>query len=681
MYSGGMENKGFLQTTVPPDWSQMTADRARDDINYALRVSRANIEAIKAVADEDLTFDNSVRALEHADDILDSAWLYLNHLESVMTSPELRRAVNDLLPEVSRFSSSVILDEVLYAKISAFAASKAAENLDGEERILLRETLRDFEEEGANLPPEKKKRLFEINEALGRLGQKFSENELDSTKSFYLHVEDEDGISGVPSTAVEIAAKAAMERGLKGWVFTLDYPSYSPFISYAQSDILRKKIWSAAVAVASEGKFDNRPILAEMLALREEKAKILSFENYADYTLSRRMARSGQRALSFVEDLRAKFAPAFEEEWRRLQEFAKKCGCGEIMPWQTAYYAEKMRKSLYDFDPECLRDYFPFNKVLEGLFRIAKAVFGLEICKSDLPPRAWHASVELYDVRRNGKLIGRFYTDFVPRRQKRSGAWMNLLKPACGDEPALGVIAGNLTEPSSYKPALLSFGDVSTLFHEFGHLAHFMLMDAREPALRDVAWDFVELPSQIMENWCADKQCLDMIASHWRTGEKIPDSLFEKFERAQKFEGAMACMRQLSFAKLDLLLHIYPRRFLDSGDLEKAAREAIGDCLHKFSVPVPTILPRFSHIFGGGYAAAYYSYKWAEVLDADAFTRFKKEGLLNGKTGADYVEKILRVGKRVDPEKAFENFMGRPPDSKALVERTLEPDLPPRDKQ
>ena len=649
----------------------MTADRAVADVRQALEAARKNIDAIKNTPDAALTFENSVRTLEHADDALDTAWVYLNHLESVATSPELRKAVNELLPDVSNFSSSVVLDEALYAKILAFSRSAAAQNLDEEAQILTRETLLDFEEEGAALPPEQKKRLFEINSSLSQLGQKFSENELDSTKKFFLHIDKKEDTAGLPPTVLDIAAKAAAERGLGGWVFTLDYPSYSPFISHAENDELRKKMWLAATQTATEKEFDNRPIIARMLALREEKAKILSFKSYADYTLSRRMARNGKTAFNFVEELRGKFADAFAREWDALSGFARKNGCCEVMPWQTAYYAEKLRKSRFDFDPEVLRDYFPFNSVTEGLFKIAKKIFGLDISKSTITPTAWHPSVELFDIFRNGKLIGRFYTDFVPRKQKRSGAWMNLLRPAEDGQPALGVIAGNLTEPSAYKPALLSFNDVSTLFHEFGHLVHFMLMDAREPALRDVAWDFVELPSQLMENWCADKECLDIFARHWQTGEKIPDALFEKFDKSRKFEGAMACMRQLSFAKIDLLLHIAPREFLDAPDLEERARAAIADCVHKFPIPVPTILPRFSHIFGGGYAAAYYSYKWAEVLDADVFTRFKKEGLLNEKTGADYVEKILKVGKRVPPEKAFENFMGRPPSMDALVARTI----------
>ncbi len=664
--------EGFLQKTIAPDWTKMTPQRAESDIKKALEIAKNNLANIKELPDETLSFNNVIRALDRACVDLNRAWTYLNHLESVMTSPELRESLNKLMPEVSEFFSSILLDEKLFAKVSAYAQTSEAKNLVGEEKILLEETLKDFEEEGAKLSPEEKKRLMEINTALSLKGQKFSENELDSTKGYILHITDENDLRNIPQTAIDVAKSAAQERNLSGWIFTLDRPSYAPFITYAENDELRKQIWQASTKIATSGKFDNRPLIREMLQLREEKAKLLSFKNYADYTLSRRMAKSGANALKFIESLREKFAKPFENEWLQLQSFASKLGNEHIEPWQSAYFSEKLRKEKYEFDSEQLRPYFPFNAVIGGLFKIAKTLFGLEIERSPSNSGAWHESVELFDMKKDGELIGKFYTDFIPRKQKRSGAWMNLLSPAVDAKPALGVIAGNLTEPVGNKPALLSFDDVATLFHEFGHLVHFMLMNAQELSLRDVAWDFVELPSQIMENWCSDKECLDLFAAHWQTGEKIPQELFDKFKRSEKFAGAMACMRQLSFAKLDLLLHINPQEFLNAEDLETKAQQAIADCVHDFDTQVPTILPRFTHLFGGGYAAAYYSYKWAEVLDADAFTRFKKEGLLNPKTGADFAEKVLKVGKTVPPEKAFENFMGRAPNVDALVERSIE---------
>ena len=666
--------KGFSQKSIPPNWLEMSPEQAEKNIKCELEKARKNLEAIKSIKDEDLTFANSIRALDRACVDLNRAWTYLNHLESVMTSKELRDALNALVPTISEFFSSILLDEKLYAKVSAYAQTQEAKSLVGDQKILLEETLQDFQEEGANLPSKEKKRLLEINKQLSLKGQKFSENELDSTKKYSLHITDENDLKSIPQTAINIARATAKERGLDGWVFTLDRPSYAPFITYAENDNLRKEIWQASTEIATQEPFDNRPIIREMLQLRKEKAMLLSFKNYADYTLSRRMAKNGDTALAFIENLRKKFAPAFEKEWQMLQDFADKTANGTIKPWQSAYFIEKLRKEKYDFDTEQLRDYLPFDAVINGMFKIAKTLFGLDITKSSSNVGAWHKTVELYDISKDGKLLGKFYTDFVPRKQKRSGAWMNLLSPATEDSVALGVIAGNLTEPVDDKPALLSIDDTSTLFHEFGHLMHFMLMDSPELSLRNVAWDFVELPSQIMENWCSDKACLDIFASHWKTGKKIPDELFEKFKRSEKFTGAIACMRQLSFAKIDLLLHINTQDFLDADDLETKAQNEIADCSHKYEIAVPTILPRFTHLFGGGYAAGYYSYKWAEVLDADAFTRFKKEGLLNANTGKDFVEKILKVGKSISPEKAFENFMGRKPNVDALVERSLEPE-------
>ncbi len=666
-----MQNTSFLQTTVPPNWQEMTADKAHADIRSALIEARKNLDNIKNIPDENLNFNNTIRALDRSSVNLDRAWTYLNHLESVMTSPELRKALNDLMPEVSDFFSSILLDDTLYAKISAYAKTSEASNLQGEEKILLSETLKDFQEEGAMLSPEQKKRLREINTLLSLKGQKFSENELDSTKEYFLHITDEKDLAGLPQNAIEIASKTATQRDLKGWVFTLDRPSYAPFISYAENDELRKQMWEASSKIATSGKFDNRPIIKEILALRDEKAKLLSFKNYSDYVLSRRMAKNGDNAIDFIERLHQRFVDTFKKEWQDLEDFAKTLGCTSIKPWQASYFSEKLRKQKYDFDPEQLRDYLPFDNVINGMFEIAKTLFGLKIEKCSDNANAWHESVDLYNIYRQDKLIGKFYTDFIPRKQKRSGAWMNMLSPAIDTSVPLGVIAGNLTEPSCDKPALLSHDDATTLFHEFGHLIHFMLMDAKELSLRNVAWDFVELPSQIMENWCLDKQCLDIFAKHWQTGEKIPEDIFAKFKRSQKFAGATACMRQLSFAKIDLLMHTQTQKFVEATDLEELAQASIAEYRHNYNMTVPTILPRFTHLFGGGYASAYYSYKWAEVLDADAFTRFQKEGLLNAKTGADFVDKILRVGKTVPPEQAFENFMGRPPSIEPLVERSI----------
>ena len=418
--------------------------------------------------------------------------------------------------------------------------------------------------------------------------------------------------------------------------------------------------------------------MREILALRSENSALLSKDNFADVILARRMAKSGKTAMAFVDSLTEKFEDSYKKEWNELVAFARKngyLGADEKMPpWRIAYVAEKLRASEYGFDPESLRPYFPLEAVVKGMFEICNKLYGLEICESTLENDAWHSAVKLYEVRENNKLLGLFYADFFPRQQKRAGAWMNLLSQRNGDNVALGLIALNATEPTNEKPALLSIDDVETLFHEFGHLIHFMLMDSEEVGLREVAWDFVELPSQIMENWCHFKNCLDIFAKHWQTGEKLPDELFAKFDASRKFMGASASMRQLSFGKIDLSMHTNPQLYLNAESIEKTAQETLKRYSRDTSEASPTILPQFTHLFGDavGYAAGYYSYKWAEVLDADAFTRFEKEGVLNSSTGKDFADKILRVGNTIDPDQAFRNFMGREPDVEALVNRSVD---------
>ena len=376
------------------------------------------------------------------------------------------------------------------------------------------------------------------------------------------------------------------------------------------------------------------------------------------------MAKSGKNALNFVESLRGKIAPYFESDVREIESFAEK---SPIDPWNSAYLSEKLRKQKYDFNSEDFRPYIVLEGAMQGMFELVNKLYGLSVKKSQA--ESWDDSVMFFDVfDEGGKKLASFYADLFPRKGKRQGAWMNLLKEDSDENPKLGIIAANFNEPSADTPSLLNHDELSTLFHEFGHLVHFILMNCPEKGLRYVAWDFVELPSQIMENWCNKKEVLDTFCAHYKSGEKLPDNLFKKFERAQKFRAATACMRQLSFAKIDLEMHANTPKFLGA-NIEELAQETLKDYKQKFSQTPHTILPHFTHIFGDpvGYAAGYYSYKWAEALDADAFSRFEKEGLFNRKTGMDFADKILRVGASVDPEKAFENFMGRAPDFDALV--------------
>ena len=667
----------FLQRECPPNWGLMKADCALDDVKKAISTAKSNIESIKS--QKTPTYENTIRALDRATMDAKRVWTDVNHLESVADTDELRCAVNAAMPLVSEFYSSIPLDSGLYARVADYAKTGEALSLKGSGRRLLDETILDFELNGAGLSADKKKRLSQIETRLSLATQKFSENVLDDTKRFFLHLKDKSELSGLPDNAVKTAAKKAAERNLDGWVFTLEQPSFVPFMTYADSDALRERLWRASARLASDGEFSNWNLIREILSLRQEKAEILSRANFADVVLCRRMARDGKTAMKFVEDLHAKFKRPFEAEWKALLNFARSQNLadsdGLIPPWRVAYVSEKFRKNKYDFDPESLRDYFPMDSVLNGLFEICRRLFGIKVSKSELDCLAWDSSVEMFEMRsESGGLMGYFYTDFTPRKSKRAGAWMNLLSPRDAETPALGVIAGNLSEPLDGKPALLSYDDVLTLFHEFGHLIHFFAMDSSEIGLRNVAWDFVELPSQIMENWCRDKTALDLFARHWKTGEKIPEDLYAKFKKSLKFMGANAAMRQLSFAKIDLEMHMSAAKFAAAEDINGLALDVLKGYMHKYSVVPPVILPRFTHLFGDsvGYAAGYYSYKWAEVLDADAFTRFEREGIFNSATGREFAEKILRVGNEIPPEKAFENFMSRGPDVSALVERSVD---------
>jgi oligopeptidase A len=433
------------------------------------------------------------------------------------------------------------------------------------------------------------------------------------------------------------------------------------------------------VAVGAQAPHDNTGLLRRILALRAEKAALLGRSHFADLVLERRMAKSGARALAFLEDLRVRCAAAFARECRELEEAAHGAGAGPLAPWELAYRSEKLRRARYDFDAEALRPYFPMDRVIAGLFDLAGRVFSLRITERT-GVETWHPEVKFYEVRDGaGRHVGSFYADWHPRESKRGGAWMNYLvtggpRPDGTRAPHLGLICGNLTPPAGGKPALLTHHEVETIFHEFGHLLHHLLGEVEIKSLNgvNVAWDFVELPSQIMENWCWERDSLDLFARHFETGATIPADLFGKMIAARNFRSAAATTRQIALAKMDLLLHIRAAEFAGEADLEAKARAAIADCLIPTRPPAPTIVKRFTHLFSDpvGYAAGYYSYKWAEVLEADAFTRFRREGLFNPKVGAEFVARILSRGNGADPAELFRDFMGRDPDLQALLVRS-----------
>ena len=679
---------GFLSSAKLVDWSTLTSDRIEGDIGAALESAKTDIEAICQVEAGDATFENTFLALERAGETLSRAWSRVDHLTSVRDSEALREVYNKLLPAVTEFNSSIPLNARLWAALKGFAGKpEARAGLEGIERRYFEETIADFEQAGANLEDDKKARLEAINKELAQKTQKYSENVLDATNAYELVVADASRLEGLPESARQAAIQSARSKELGSeekpvWRFTLHAPSLLPVLKFAEDESLRKEIYEASSQVGLEAPYENTQLIRDILTLRSEKASLLGKDNFADSALERRMAKTGQRALSFVEDLASRSREAFEKEIDQLEEFAAlKSGTekGPLEPWSISYWAEKLRQENYDFDEEELRPYFPIDRVLDGMFRIAERLFCIRVASRE-SDSGWHEEVKVYDLfDQSGERLGYFYADWHPREEKRGGAWMNFLDtgaPASkgeAREPHVGLICGNMTAPIGDQVALLTQNEVETVFHEFGHLLHHLLGNVAIKSLSgvNVAWDFVELPSQIMENWCWDRESLDLFARHVETGKTIPDALFEKMLAARNFNAGIMMMRQLSLGKMDLEMHLNPETYCE-GDLDESIRETLRGYQAPTKTQPPSMVRRFGHLFSSpvGYAAGYYSYKWAEVLDADAFTRFEKEGVFNEDTGRAFRESILSQGNSRDPAELFEAFMGREPDPEALLRRS-----------
>ncbi len=683
-----MSSNPFLDPAFEIAWSRHTPDQIAPAVESALARAQAAIDAIAGRPVSEATYANTFLALEDATEELGRVWGKVTHLQSVSDSPALRDAHNAMLPQVSAFYAKIPLNAALWERLKAAAGTAEAGKLTGIHRRFLTETMEDFVQAGADLPADRRARLEAIQSELAQITQKYSENVLDATNAWQLLVDDEAKLAGIPDHAKAAARRNAEAKGLGTaeapiWRFTLHMPSLEPVMTYADNEDLRREMWSASVSVGAQSPYDNTALIRQILALRAEKARLLGRDHFADLVLTRRMAKNGQRALAFIEDLKNRSLGAFRRECDELEAFkAAKTGApaGPLKAWELGYWAEKMRRERYAFDEEILRPYFPLNRVIAGLFELAGRVFGLRIAERPAGAvEVWHPEVKFYDMHdARGRHLGSFYADWHPRESKRGGAWMGYLVtggPSADGQrrPHLGLICGNMTPPAGDRPALLTHREVETVFHEFGHLLHHLLGEVEIKSLNgvNVAWDFVELPSQIMENWCWERESLDLFARHHETGAPIPEDIFRKMLAAKNFRSACAMMRQIQFAKIDLVLHQRTADFLE-GDLEAKVKAEIADCLIPTVPEARTILRRFNHIFGDpvGYAAGYYSYKWAEVLDADAFTRFKREGIFNPEVGAAFVEHILSKGNSADPADLFQRFMGRGPDLGALLTRS-----------
>lgn len=677
--SEAQSNNPLLALQPPIPFDRISAEHVEPAVDALLEEARRDLRALES-GDVELTYEATLGALERLTERLGRAVNIVGHLESVASEPGLRDAYNAIQPKVSELFSGIPLSEGLWGLLQRYADTDEARSLQGARARVLKKTLDEFRREGAELEADGKRRLNEINVELGKLTSRFAQNVLDATNDYELLVEDAAALKGLPQDALEAAGESARQKGKQGYRLTLQAPSFVPAVTHLEDASLREQLYRAQYSRATREPYDNRPLIARILQLRAEKARLLGYASFADLVLEDRMAKRGDKAKAFVEDLRERTADAARRENVQLEAFRKQLegeAAPPLQPWDVPFYAEKLRKELFDFDEEELKPYFPLPRVLDGLFELVHRLYGIRVREvEDMP--TWDAAVRCYAVDdEDGTRLGTFYADLFPRENKRGGAWMNDFitggpLPEGGREGHVGVICANLNPPLGDKPALLSHSDVETLFHEFGHLMHHMLsrVEVRSLAGTNVAWDFVELPSQIMQNWCWEREALDLFARHYETGETIPRPLFDKLRRSRTFRAANAAMRQLGFARLDLALHIdyAPER---DGDVMAYARRIA----EAFSpVPLPrdyAMVAGFGHLFAGpvAYAAGYYSYKWAEVLDADAFSRFENEGLFSREVGREFRERILAQGDSRDPMDLFRDFMRREPKLEPLLQR------------
>jgi oligopeptidase A len=671
------DSNPLLRPNFRIPFDKIRAEHVEPAVEKLIALSQSRLEEI--ARPKPRTFKNTAGALDEMTDELDFALCVVRHLESVATTPELRAAYNAVEPVASAFYARIALHEGLWSAIKEFAATAEAASLTGVRKRYLKKTIDAFRRQGADLPPEGKARMEALDVELAQITTKYSEHVLDSTNAFEWITEDERQLAGLPESAMEAARDSAQDKGRAGWRFTLQQPSYIAVMTYLDDASIREHFYRAYQTRASSGEHDNRALIPRILELRAEKARMLGYADFPDFILEDRMAASGARAIEFLENLNRRTAKFFERENDALTAFRREIEGPPAPPlaaWDIAYYAEKLRKARYDFDEEMLRPYFPLESVLRGMFEIVGRLYGIRVEEETGLP-GWDPAVKFYRViDSDGAFLGGFYADWFPRENKRGGAWMDAFLTGrrldTGWEPHLGLMCGNLTPPTGSKPSLLTHREVETVFHEFGHLLHHLLsrVEVRGLAGTNVAWDFVELPSQIMENWCWERDALDLFARHWQTGEPIPEDLFQKMMAARTFRAANAQMRQLSFGFTDMALH---REYKPERDGDVVAYSRV--ILERMSpAPLPAdhaMINSFTHLFAGSvaYASAYYSYKWAEVLDADAFSKFREKGIFSREAGMAFRNAILARGDSEDPAKLFRDFMGRDPDPSALLAR------------
>ncbi len=640
-------------------------------IKEAIQLAKQDIEEIKSHTVP--TFSNTIEALDRSGKLLGRISSIFFNLNSAETNAEIQSLAREISPLLTEHSNDILLDQDLFQRIAKIFEQKDSLYLSPEQKTLLEKTYKSFARNGAKLNPEEAAKLRDIDQKLAQASLKFGENVLAETNKFIHFESEKSAVAGLPEGAMEAAAQLAEEKGSPGkWAFSLDYPSYIPAMTYAKNRELRKTLFMASGTKCAKGdELDNQEVIKEILELRYERAKLLGYESHSDFVLEERMAKDPTQVMDFLESLLEKAKPKAEKEVLELETFAKKLdGIERLEKWDFAYYSELLKKEKYALDDELLRPYFQLEKVIDGVFLTAKKLFGVDFIPNPEIP-VYHKDVIAYEVKdKEQKHLAVFYADFFPRAGKRNGAWMTSYKGQSGDERPHVSIVCNFTKPTKSKPSLLTFNEVTTLFHEFGHALHGLLARGAYESLTgtSVFWDFVELPSQIFENWCYEKACLDLFATHYETGEKIPEELIEKIKNASNFQQGYQTLRQLSFGLLDMAYHRQkPDAIQNIFDFEKDVMSRT-DLLPK--VPGTLMSTSFSHIFQGGYASGYYSYKWAEVLDADAFELFQERGVFDPQTAQSFHDHILSAGGSEHPEILYERFRGRAPKQDALLKRS-----------
>jgi len=652
---------------------QITTNQYKPAFEKALQAASDEVSHI-AESDSTPTFENTIEALEYSGKLLSRISEIFFNLNSAETNDEMQAIAQEISPQLAAFNNDVLLNQHLFQRVKTVWDMRETLSLSTEQFTLLEKTYLRFTRNGALLDSVKQQELRSIDEQLSKLSLQFGEHVLKDTNGFELHLTHEDDLAGIPDSIKRAAAQEATERDKTGWIFTLQYPSYVPFMTYTANRALRKELFMAFSSRGfNAGATNNEAIVLSIVELKKQRAQLLGYSSHAAYTLERRMAESADRVNEFLEYLLSQSLDAAKADVSAVAKLAQKDGIDELQRWDFAYYAEQLKKSLFDIDEEMLKPYFELSNCIAGMFQTAEKLYGVQfIEREDIP--TYHEDVRTYEVVREGEHVAVFYADFFPRKGKRAGAWMTSYRNQYQQQekeyrPHVSIVC-NFSKATGDQPSLLTFNELTTLFHEFGHALHGMLAQGAYPSITgtSVFWDFVELPSQLMENWCYEAECLALFAKHYETGEVIPTELIEKIQKSAQFNEGYQTVRQISFGLLDMGWHQLsdevPTSVADHEEVIMKATQVLP------SVTGTNMSCAFSHIFQGGYAAGYYSYKWAEVLDADAFELFKTKGIFNPEVANAFQKHILAAGGSEHPMTLYKRFRGQEPDPDALLRRS-----------